>query len=1431
MNFKKIGLVTLVLLAILTISAVSAAEDISVNDTQDSIELSANDDAVIADDENDDDYNYDDENEEEENLEYSIWVDEDYYVTHTDNTLIDWEFVNCGEGGNLTIYLDGEKIKSYPIEKEAYGSASAEDLGINLTYDTYTLDAVYSGDSLYEGFNKTYTITGTWMYYVGIAEYYYDMNYYGFEWGNEIGFNVYTYDAKGEVTCYINGKKYKSISTDVLNEQNEDGNYKGNFIVPGDKFDIGENTVKFTYTGKDYPETSREIEITTNAKIKFKHTISFDEDVHFTLALPSDAKGDLNVYLVTIGEDEWGEGIITSNELIASGPVTNGVADVVVSNLEMGQYYFYANYTGDDYTAVLGEFEDGYYYDAIVRVTPKIDIPSTIYWEETHNVTITLPESYEGVYTLRVGDETRNTTVKNGKGSIELFNLESGYTYGHLTTIYVRINFEGENYSYYNDYNIDISDIMPETPLDISVRDAVKGVKLYYYNIKNMFDDMDGDLKIYIDGEHVATHKVYDNEPLDISNLEIGEHTIKFEYTGGTYYRPPTETYSFNVSDVVIEIDKEITVGTYKDDYNNYFDRNTARIYSIYDNGYYSLIIDGKVVDMDVAGTYIDFDLSYLAQGIHEIEIDYKAGSVEKSKKQTVNATYALFCDDIPYSANTNNNYTIHFMVPLELSGNLLVSFDKNYTLPMKNGTAELTISNLKLGEYKILTQYEGGEYPELTKEYGTITVDEYGNHRLIYTPNDYELEYGEDLIIYADFSEDTIGNLSVSASSVKENIRVKVPLVNGQAKVVLNLHEFGEYIISATITDNDWESFDNNLYEIFYVRPTVDGSADIFGQLHNFGEELKLPVEFSGKENGMLYVYGDKKQTKLLGEFKVENGKATISINDFMLSTNNIYLKYEDENMSYFEEAFYVSVLPNLTYPEKMAVGSDEYLIMTLPSDAKGKLTVFGIETELVDGIGKIPLSSLSIGSHLIDITYEDDEIYGTFSYQTYEAWANAKYLLVTKPESEITAEKINDTLSITLSDDATGGVIAKIGDDFYYAPIENSEATITGIDLTSVENITLSYTGNNKYNSISKKSVNVKEINKQDSGLNVSAENVEVGKDIIISIKINPNVTGKVTLDNETVAITEGIATFTISNLDVGNYTKTVVFEGDKYFNADEKTVAFSVSRVQTPEKDPFEGDNETQDSKNPTYSINLPNDATGTLTVTIGNETYTSELVNGSASITIAELPAGEYNVTVAYSGDAKYAPMVKTTTATVKVDPRIDAKDMSVQYYAGKYYQVTVYGDDGKVASDASVTFTLNGKKITTTKTNENGVAKFKVTQTPVTKGKLVISALGTSVTKKLTVKRVIVLKKATVKKSAKKLVLTATLKKVNGKYLKAKKITFKFNGKKYAAKTSKKGIAKVTIKSSVLKKLKVGKKVTYQATYVKDTVKKTVKVQR
>ncbi|MBE6511591.1 MAG: hypothetical protein E7Z75_00365 [Methanobrevibacter olleyae] len=82
----------------------------------------------------------------------------------------------------------------------------------------------------------------------------------------------------------------------------------------------------------------------------------------------------------------------------------------------------------------------------------------------------------------------------------------------------------------------------------------------------------------------------------------------------------------------------------------------------------------------------------------------------------------------------------------------------------------------------------------------------------------------------------------------------------------------------------------------------------------------------------------------------------------------------------------------------------------------------------------------------------------------------------------------------------------------------------------------------------------------------------------------------------------------------------------------------------------------------------------------------------------------------------------------------------------------------------------------------------------------------------------------------VKKSAKKLTLNVKLTK--GKtLLKNKKVTFRFRGKNYTARTNSKGIAKVTIKRSVIKKLKAGKKYTVKITYLKNSIKRTVKVKK
>ena len=457
----------------------------------------------------------------------------------------------------------------------------------------------------------------------------------------------------------------------------------------------------------------------------------------------------------------------------------------------------------------------------------------------------------------------------------------------------------------------------------------------------------------------------------------------------------------------------------------------------------------------------------------------------------------------------------------------------------------------------------------------------------------------------------------------------------------------------------------------------------------------------------------------------------------------------------------------------------------------------------------------------------------------------------IVVKANAEITNNNVESTAksisvlegSSTISDNQLVGSVS----------VQSNENTISGNTIVTEEEYAIDL-GNSSGNTITDNELHAGEsqgseaINAGNGSNDISGNDIKnstfdvtgpvefdynaSGSTEIVNLTGASNVTAFV-VDHPEAAVTVDGAKVTVSGLNPGSYTLNITTVPDKGYSASSKLVEVTVNKVKAPVgNDTFNFDeNKTVESKTPTYSITLPSDATGNLTVTIGTKTYTKALVNGTATIVVDDLPAGNYDVTIAYSGDSKYSAIVKTSKATVKVDPKIVAKDATVQYNAGKYYSATVYGDDGKLASGITVTFTLNGKKIATAKTGTNGIAKFKVTQTPVTKGKLVISALGVSVTKKLTVKHLVTLKTVKVKKSAKKLVLQATLAKLNGKVLKNKKITFKFNGKKYTAKTNKKGVAKVTVKSSVLKKLKVGKKVTYQATYIKDTVKKTVKVKK
>ena len=559
----------------------------------------------------------------------------------------------------------------------------------------------------------------------------------------------------------------------------------------------------------------------------------------------------------------------------------------------------------------------------------------------------------------------------------------------------------------------------------------------------------------------------------------------------------------------------------------------------------------------------------------------------------------------------------------------------------------------------------------------------------------------------------------------------------------------------------------------------------------------------------------------------------------------------------------------PDLTVgAENITVGEPAVVSISVNENATGKVTLTfnGVESavDISNGRGSFTVLNLAEGNYSVLVRFAGDDHYLAFNVTAAfsvtssdnpingtgnNTEANATNITKTRPDLTVSVDNITvgepASVSISVNENATGMVTLIFNGVESAVDISNGRGSFTVLNLAEGNySVLVRFAGDDHYlasNVTAAFSVTASDnpvngtgnITRSSPDLTVSAEDIVAGETAVIYIEINPNATGKVTVNGKEINIANGRTTVTVSNLAAGQYNITVSFEGDKYFNAEDKTVTINVGKAEKPDANPFNVDEtKTVESSAPTYSISLPSDASGNLTVIIGDNVYTAEVVNGGASIKIVGLPAGEYNVTVSYSGDGKYPPIVKNTTSKVVVDAKVVMSQASV-LYTGKY-SVTVYGNDGKAAGGQYVTFYVNGKKVKTVKTNSKGVASFNMPSNYLPNKKITVkaTALGKSASKKVTVKQVLSIKKVKVKRSARKLVLTATLKKVDGKYLKGKKITFTFNGKKIkTVKTNSKGVAKVSVKKSLLNKLKAGKKVTYKATYLKTTVKKTVKVRK
>uniref|UniRef100_UPI00388EBD21 Ig-like domain-containing protein n=1 Tax=Methanobrevibacter sp. TaxID=66852 RepID=UPI00388EBD21 len=365
------------------------------------------------------------------------------------------------------------------------------------------------------------------------------------------------------------------------------------------------------------------------------------------------------------------------------------------------------------------------------------------------------------------------------------------------------------------------------------------------------------------------------------------------------------------------------------------------------------------------------------------------------------------------------------------------------------------------------------------------------------------------------------------------------------------------------------------------------------------------------------------------------------------------------------------------------------------------------------------------------------------------------------------------------------------KYGGDAWNEPLNNT-ITIKFSLLPDIYNVTIEYFGNRIFEGASANATLI--VNKLDPELTVDAPTVSYGEDIVLNLNFNDTATGTADIaiagpEGQILALNQTLnKTLTFDNtLKPGNYIVSVYYHGNEIFNETNIDVNLTIDRADITPKITL---NDT------VLTVSVPEDATGNITLTVGNETLKSPIEDGTAIFDLSNIPAGDYNATLAYPGDDKYAGFKDVYPVSIEGEYILVAEDL-VKYYGGpERFTVNLTDGKGRPVANAIVNININGAKYDRT-TDENGQAFMAVNwnsgEYPV-----VVTYNDTSVNATVTVLSTVngtdlvkVFRNATQ--------FYATFLDSQGNYLaKGTVITFNINGVFYNRTVEDKGLAKLNI---------------------------------
>ena len=423
----------------------------------------------------------------------------------------------------------------------------------------------------------------------------------------------------------------------------------------------------------------------------------------------------------------------------------------------------------------------------------------------------------------------------------------------------------------------------------------------------------------------------------------------------------------------------------------------------------------------------------------------------------------------------------------------------------------------------------------------------------------------------------------------------------------------------------------------------------------------------------------------------------------------------------------------------------------------------------------------------------------------------------------------KTDVTIISTINPGATGNVVFTFQGKEYLTKIENGQATLKLNLMPGNYDIKVRYGGDKNY--IPSKNNLTFTVDKLDSNLNITSNDIIEGENATVVITLPKDATGSVNVTagdkSQIVTVVNGTAKVIFTSLPAGKYNITAIYSGDnKYTPANEtakftvdinKNVNLNISDIVMIYKDGTRMVAVLTDYKgNPI--------ANATVYFSINGVTYVRTTdVNGSASIGL-NLGSGVYGASVYYNGSDMYDKVSKNITVTI--NPTVLADDLVKMYKNATKFSAKFTDSTGKALVNSDVRFNINGVFYTRT-TDANGVASLAINLRP---GDYILTAYnpvnGEQKGVTITVKSLIVQNDLT-KYYLNASRFQATIYNKDGSLAVNKNVTFNINGVFYIRTTDSNGVVSLAINlrpgdyiiTTIFDGLDIGNKVTVLPTLV------------